>query len=193
MRAGESLPETRIAITVDGTPTVINVRTTLAASPSPWPAVLGALLGLALAAAALLPVVPAAAAVLPIALAATWVGVVQYTSLPSETGPRLVWWLPAALAVVCGVAAMLTPLRAVYLRTGLTLVAAVQLVVWGFARRDGLTHAVLPTSAPFWLDRLVTASALAGGAALLAIAVYELARSLRLPAAAPVTAPTPQP
>ena len=72
-------------------------------------------------------------------------------------------------------------------------VTGAQLVVWGFARRDGLTHAVLPTSAPFWLDRLVTASALAGGAALLAIAVYELARSLRLPAAAPVTAPTPQP
>jgi hypothetical protein len=196
MRAGESLPDTRIPISVDGVPTVIAVRTTLAASPSPWPAVLGALIGLALAAATLLPAIPAAAGVLPIALAATWVGIVQYTSLPSETGPRLVWWLPAALAVVCGVATLLMPRRAVYVRSGLTLVAAVQLVVWGFARRGGLTHAVLPTSAPFWLDRLVTAAALAGGLALLAIAAYDLARSLRVPApstATSVTVPTPQP
>jgi hypothetical protein len=40
---------------------------------------------------------------------------------------------------------------------------------------------VLPTSAPFWLDRMVTAAALAAGLALIAVTVFALARLVQRP------------
>jgi hypothetical protein len=46
---------------------------------------------------------------------------------------------------------------------------------------------VLPTSAPFWLDRLVSAAALTGGIGLVVLAVVELARYVR------ARSPQPQP
>lgn len=192
MQPGESLPETRVPIVVDGVDTEIGVRTTLVGSPSAWPALIGAVIGLALVAVTMIPGVPTAIAILPISVAATWIGVAQYTSLPAETGPRLVWWLPPALAVVCGIAQLVLPRRAVFVRTGLTLVAAAQLLLWGWARRSGLTHAVLPTPVAYWLDRLVTAAALSGGLALVVLAVYDLTRSTRTQTPTPVAAlPTP--
>jgi hypothetical protein len=48
------------------------------------------------------------------------------------------------------------------------------LAIWGFVKRDGLSAAIIPTSAPFWLDRFVTAAALAGGLALAAVALWWL-------------------
>lgn len=192
MRPGESLPETRVPIVVDGVETEITVRTTLVGSPSAWPAVLGALIGLALAAVTVMPGVPTAVATLPVSVAATWIGVVQYTSLPAETGPRLVWWLPPALAVVCGVVQLVLPRRAVFTRAGLTLVAAAQLLLWGFARRTGLTHAVLPTPVAFRVDRLVTAAAIAGGLAAIVLTVAVLIRSTRPHTTSPVTELSPQ-
>jgi hypothetical protein len=190
MQAGESLPDTRVPIVVDGIATEVAVRTTLVASPSPWPAVAGALIALALVAATVLLSIPASAAMLPIAIAASWLGVLQYASLPAETGPRLIWWVPAVIAVACGIADLLVPRRATLVRCGLLLIGAAQLFVWGFVRRGGMTHAVLPTSAPFWLDRLVTAAALAGGAVLFGIAVYDLVRATATPQQPEVREPT---
>ena len=46
------------------------------------------------------------------------------------------------------------------------------------ARRSGLTKPVLPTSAPFWLDRLVNAGALTAGVGFVVLAVVDLAREL---------------
>ena len=56
------------------------------------------------------------------------------------------------------------------------LVAGAQLLLWGWSRRSGLVKPVLPTSAPFWLDRLVSAAALTAGIGLVVLAVVELAR-----------------
>jgi hypothetical protein len=46
---------------------------------------------------------------------------------------------------------------------------------------------VLPTSAPFWLDRLITATALTAGIGLVVLTVVELAREFR------ARSPEPQP
>ena len=63
---------------------------------------------------------------------------------------------------------------AAFVARGAVLVAGAQLVVWGLVKRDGLTAALIPTDAPAWLDRLATAWALTGGAALTALALWAL-------------------
>ena len=40
----------------------------------------------------------------------------------------------------------------------LVLLAALELAVWVWLRRDGAFRAVIPTDAPFWLDRGVMAA-----------------------------------
>ena len=184
MSPGDSLTETVVPISVDGVMTEITVLTTLVGSPSPWPAITGALLGLALVGLTLLPRrrLPVALAIIAVAIAATIVGLVQFRSLPPETGPRLIWWIPPLIAVVCGSALLFVRRAATFVRAGLVLIAASQLLLWGWSRRTGLTRAVLPTTAPFWLDRLVTAAALASGIALVAVTLLELGRSVRQPA-----------
>ena len=111
--------------------------------------------------------------------AATVVGLVQYMSLPPETGPRWSWWVPPVIATVCGAALPFVPRSAPWLRAAFVLVAGAQLLLWGWARRSGLVKPVLPTSAPFWLDRLVERSAVwrreSGWSSL---AVVELARDV---------------
>jgi hypothetical protein len=82
-----------------------------------------------------------------VALTALAVGGVQFLSLPSETHPRPIWWLPPAIAVVA---------------TGL-----------------------LPTDAPFWLDRLVSGAALAVGVSVLLLIAVTVVGALRAPRPAP--------
>jgi len=41
-------------------------------------------------------------------------------------------------------------------------------------KRDGLSAAIIPTDAPFWLDRFATAFALAVGVAIAALALWWL-------------------
>jgi hypothetical protein len=196
MSPGDSLAETVVPIAVDGVATEIAVRTTLVGSPSPWPAITGAVIGLALVGLTLLPGrrLPVALAILPVAGAAAIVGLVQYRSLPPETGPRPIWWIPPLIAAGCGLALLFVRRASTFARAALALIAASQLLLWGWSRRTGLTRAVLPTSAPFWFDRLVTAAALAAGVALIAVTVLELVRlvgqgaSAAMPASGDVTA-----
>ena len=155
MSPGDALPASIIPLTVDGTPVEITVITTLVASPSAWPAVIGGLAGLALVVLAGLPDrrLPLAAVVVVVGAAASAVGIVQYLSLPAETGPRAIWWIPPVVATACGIALVVLRSRSPFLRTALLLVAGSQLIVWSGMRRFGLVRGVLPTSAPYWLDR----------------------------------------
>jgi hypothetical protein len=159
-------------------PTNITVVLTLEGSPSPWAAIAGALIGLGLAGATVMPRwrIPVTTAIIPVAAAASTVGLMQYMSLPAETGPRLIWWIPPTVALACGVALVFVRATAPFARGALTLIAASQLVIWGWVRRDDMTKSVLPTSAPFWLDRMVTAAALGAGAVLLVATVVGLVR-----------------
>ena len=121
---------------------------------------------------------PATATLVSILLAgaATIVGVAQFRSLPGETGPLVTWWLLPALALLCLIATILTYGRQPLLRTGLVLLAGVQLTLWAVIRRTTMTSAVLPTDLPFWFDRMVTAAVLTGGAALVVTGLITLFR-----------------
>lgn len=174
---GQSLPSQRIPLLVDGDRVEVEVQTTLQASPSIWPSVFGLLIGLQLVLLGLLagPATATLASIL-LACAGTIVGVAQYRSLPAETGPLVTWWLLPALALLWLIATVLTYGRQHLLSSGLTLLAGVQLTLWAVVRRATLTSAVLPTDLPFWIDRMVTAAVLTGGAALVVTGLITLFR-----------------
>ena len=174
---GESLPPQQIPVLVDGDRVEVEVQTTLQASPSIWPSVFGVLIGLQLVLLGSL-AGPATLTLVSILLACagTIVGVAQFRSLPGETGPLVTWWLLPGLALLCLVATVLTYGRQPLLRTGLMLLAAVQLTLWALIRRSTMTRSVLPTDLPFWFDRMVTAAVLTGGAALIVTGVITLFR-----------------
>ena len=106
LEPGDSLPTQVVPISVDGTPgRRSTVSTTLIAPPSPWPALFGLMIGLAIVLAASL-AGPATVDLVAIVLSAfaAWVGVAQFRSLPAETGPLVTWWLLPAVALACVVA-----------------------------------------------------------------------------------------
>jgi hypothetical protein len=177
LEPGESLPAQAIPVLVDGEPVTIEVTTTLQPGPSMWPTAFGLLVGLQIVLlAAFAGPATTALAGLVLAAMALIVGVAEFRSLPGETGPMVTWWLLPAFALVCTVATVLVYGRSRLLQLGLVALAGAQLLVWAFTRRSGLDRAVLPTDLPFWVDRFVTASALAGGALLVVVTVRWLWR-----------------
>lgn len=188
---GEQVLDAVVPLVVDGTEVTVQVTSRWMPSPSPWPAVLGALGGAALT---LLLRRRVAVPITVVSGAALAIGVVQFGSLHPATDPSWLWWGAPALGVVTGGAAVLgarraTPARGAGTSTppsptwvvGATLIGASQLIVWGFERRLGLLRAVLPTDAPFWLDRAVTAAALSTGLVAAVILVEQLVRSWARP------------
>jgi hypothetical protein len=172
---GDSLPEEAIPIVVDGVEATVSVVTTLQPAPSRLPAVAGALLGVALGLAGL--VLGRATATLVAALlsaAALVVGAAQFLSLPPSTGPSVSWWLLPAVALACSIGVIAVYRRSIWVESGLLAIAGVQLAVWGFARRDHVTSAYIPTSLAPDLDRFVSMAVLVGAAFVVAAAVRAL-------------------
>lgn len=182
MRPGDRLPEQTIPLIVDGRQVSVTVVSTLVADPSPWPSLLGVGIGAAIAAfgATRGRAVAASGLIAAVALA---VGVVQFLSLPSETDPRPMWWLPPAIALTATGLAWWWR-RAPLYRDGLVALAAAQVLLWVFVRRQSFLKPVLPTDAPFWLDRLASAAAGAGALVTLAFVVRALVDAARQPASA---------
>ena len=89
--------------------------------------------------------------------AAAGIGWWQVVSVPPETGPSSISWLLPAVAAAAAVVAI--TLGRSLVSHALVALAGLQLALWAFLRRDGLVKALLPTDAPFWLDRGVTAAA----------------------------------
>ena len=151
-------------------------------APSRWPAVLGAVLGVIVVVGGLLAPMarawgPVLVGVGGIAAAVGWIG---YASLPSVTDPRPVWWLLPVLAVAFAIAAwVLGPTPGGHAAAA---IAGLELAVWAFDRRAGLSKAVFPTDAPYWLDRAVTVGAFDVGVVAAAVAIAGLFRSIRRPA-----------
>ena len=175
---GDQIVEGVIPLVVDGAEVDVTVISTWEPEPSPLPAAAGFLAGLALVGVAVWSWRSNrqwVGSIVPVAAFAVVVGVLQFISLPSETGPRLVWWLLPAIALVASIVGAVADRRgAAFVARAAALVTGVQLVVWGVIKRDGLTAALIPTDAPAWVDRLATASALGGGAALTALALWTL-------------------
>lgn len=192
---GEQVLDAVVPLVVDGVEVEVRVASTWMPAPSPWPVGIGLGIGLLLAAALRR---RASIALTIVSTAALGVGVVQFRSLPTSTDPRWIWWATPAIALLVssGVAAATLlgrrrrssdePRPAVPLWSyGAVLVAATQLLVWGIERRDGLVRAILPTDAPFWLDRVVSATALSAGVAAIAVVAVDLVRfQVRPPAPA---------
>jgi hypothetical protein len=181
---GDTVLEGVIPMDVDGRAVSILVTTRWMPAPSAWPAVLGAIIGtaatvLAAMAGRVAPVVAVTAA------AATVVGWLQYRSLPGETEPVAAWWLLPLVALGFAVVGML--LGRSPTAHAATAIAAVQIALWGYTRRDGLRRAILPTDAPFWLDRFVGAAAVTVGLVGAAVALVALVKppELQTPAGSP--------
>ena len=110
--------------------------------------------------------------------AAAGIGWLQVVSVPPETGPSSISWLLPGIAAAVAIVAI--TLGRSLVSHALVTLAGLQLALWAFLRRDGLVKALLPTDAPFWLDRGVTAAAAVAGVAGIAAGVLGM---LRLPAA----------
>jgi hypothetical protein len=187
---GDQILDSVITITVDGGPVEIAVVSVWMPPPArlPWIAsgiVAAVVAALVAAFGGRRPRLVLVAA-LATAAASLVVGVWQTRSLPSETGPPFTDWvlpLSAGLIAVVGLARTWTPFTV----RAITLVAGVQLVVWTVLRLDVLDHAVLPTSAPFWFDRSITAATGVVAIVLVYASVVSVVR-LMYPAAAVTTA-----
>ena len=179
---GDSLTPQVVSLIVDGVETEVTVRTTLVERPSWSIAVAGAALGL-VAGAGLLMLRGArrAALVALVSAAALVAGAVQFRSLPAETAPSTTWWLMPAVALAASAGLLAIGNRLALVRVGLTAVAASELVLWAWQRRQGVRRGVLPTDLPFALDRVITVTVLVAGAALAVIVAANVVMLVRQP------------
>ncbi len=177
-QVGDQIVEGVIPLVVDGAEVDVTVISTWKPEPSPWPAFAGVAVGFALAAVAVRNQRRAhrwVAVALPVTAGALIIGAIQFLSLPSETGPRVVWWALPAVGLGAAVIGTVAERRgATFGASAGALLAGVQLVIWGLVKRDGLTAALIPTDAPAWLDRFTTAVALTGGVGITAVALLAL-------------------
>lgn len=176
---GDVILEAVVPLHVDGASTGISVRSMWEDGPSPLWAILGAAIAVTIVAvgrrAGRLPEVALGLAVATLALGswATW-------SVPAETGPpRIAWMAPLVGALAAAAAVALRRRLDPVVASGLVVLAGVQLVLVGWERREVLPRAVVPTDAPWSLDRAVVAAALVGGAALLVVGALAVLRPVR--------------
>ncbi|HWL44371.1 MAG TPA: hypothetical protein VNQ73_15630 [Ilumatobacter sp.] len=183
---GDVVARGQVALVVDGEPVTVRVETRWLPAASPLPAAAGLLVGVLAAAGYVLArrrgliaadLVLGAAAVL-----ALGVGLVQYRSVPALTDPSPFGWLLPATALVAAVAAAALDRRAALAALGARLLAGAELVIWGVTRRSGLLAAILPTDAPFWLDRSATVAVAVVGLATVALAAAHLIDLVTRPA-----------
>jgi hypothetical protein len=176
--AGDQILEAVIPIVVDGDTVEVTVISTWQPAPSPLAMWLGVVAGLGAAVGAWFSRgsrFPPVAASVPLVLLAVVVGVVQYASLPSATDPRPIWFVLPLIAAVSAAVGVVLALRGMrFAADAALLLVGAELAVWGFVKRDGLSAAIVPTDAPFWLDRFATAAALVGGVAFAGLALWWL-------------------
>jgi len=153
---GDVIQTSTLAMTVDSVPVEVAFAVTWLPAPSRLPLAVGAAVGGAMVLLALFWRRRLAWPLLIVTVAALGIGWAQFSSLPAVTGPLLVWWLLPAVAAASLLIALVLGRRLV--SYGLVLLAALELGAWIFIRRDGAFRALIPTDAPFWLDRGVMAA-----------------------------------
>jgi hypothetical protein len=156
---GDRILESAIPLRVDGVDVSVEVATDWLHGPSRVPLYVGAGIAAGLVAAALVLRRRVAWVLLAAAVAAAGIGWWEYASLPSETGPLSVWWLLPVVAAGSAALALVLGYRLV--SYALVLLGAIELGAWVVIRREGAFRALIPTDAPFWLDRGVLAAAAA--------------------------------
>lgn len=181
-RSGDVVLQQRIELRVDGEPVALVVESVWMPAPSEVPGWLGRIGGLV--AAFVLVRRPnrwSATPIAALAVLAFVLGAWQYLALPSETGPRTVWFtLPLVAAAALGAVAVRRARERpdALLDHALLLLGGANLLAWGWMRRDGLSAAILATPAPGWLDRFATAGSLAPGLVAAGFGLYALLRAI---------------
>lgn len=176
-----------VRLVVDGEEVVVTVATTWLPRASPVPAVLGLLVGAAAGAGCVVARRRGApwgdAVLIAAAVLATAVGFAGYRSVPGVTGPSPLGWILPATALVAATASVLLARRPAggLFAVGARALAGVELAIWAFTRRSGLLAAILPTDAPFWLDRAATTAAGTVGVIVAAMAAAHLVDLLTRP------------
>jgi hypothetical protein len=173
---GDQILEAVVPLIVDGDDVSVTVVSVWQEAPSPLAGVAGAVIGLGL----MIGLVAwlgrshgATVAVAATAMIALGMGWWQVTSVPNETGPSaLLYLLPAAALVLSALGLSVWRDR---LAT-LGFVAAVPLAMWGFVKRDGIVRAIIPTDAPWAIDRAMTAAALVIGIAAAVLLFWVVSR-----------------
>jgi hypothetical protein len=166
---GDQILDAVVPVIVDGVAVDIHVISAWALAPSPLPTLGGIALGLLALGWWWYPQrtsgvitrrsLRRAAVVLAIgAVAALVIGVWQFISLPGSTGPLWTWWILPGVAVAAALSAYFGAQSSVASGGAGLAIAGSQLLVWIWERRTGLWRAILPTEAPWWLDRAVTAA-----------------------------------
>ena len=158
--------EVTVPVEVDGVPTTVFVSLSWLERPFPLASVAGLALGVALAWTQRH---RAQWLVLGVVVLAFIVGLRQWLFLPIETEPSILQWAVPAVAGAFVAVGIARPLLA----NTAWLVASVELLVWGIWRWESMIRAVLPTAAPWDLDRFTTALALATGASITAVLIAE--------------------
>jgi hypothetical protein len=156
---GDRILDSSVPLRVDGVDTSVAVTVDWLPHPSRVPLYVGVGIAAGLIAVALILRRRVAWVLLVTAAAAAGIGWWEYVSLPAETGPLSVWWLLPAVAVGSAALALVLGYRLV--SYALVLLGAVELGAWVVIRRDSAFRALIPTDAPFWLDRGVMAAAAA--------------------------------
>ncbi len=173
-KRGDQIQEGVIPLFVDGQEVDVTVASYWLPAPSPIAVLVGGAVGLVVAGLGWVHPARRGWMILAPCLGLSFVvGVWQVLSLPPETGPSpLNWLLPlvgllalAVLPLVQGTDRSKAQSQVV-LATGLVLVGAVNLALWGLMRRAGLMAAILPTDAPAGLERISIAVAAIVGVGL---------------------------
>ena len=178
---GDQVAEGVIPLVVDGTEVDVTVKSVWQSPPSRLPVVAGLAVGLVLALALLDPRrVRPEWILLGLSAAAACTGLVAYLSVPTETGPIWsLWVLPVTSLLVAGAVVVFGKRGGLIdrQRNVLLLVAAVELLAWGIVHWGWLWPAIIPTSAPYWLDRFVASTVLAGAGGATAGVIASTARA----------------
>lgn len=177
-QVGDQILEAVIPLNVDGTKVDVTIISTWQPAPSPLPMWFGALCGIGIAVGVWLlrpGTLQALVLTVPVTLLALVVGSWQYFSLPPETGPKPIWIVLPIIATMSSSAGVLLAFGGKrFAANAALLFIGVELAIWGFTKRDGLSAAIIPTNAPGWLDRFTTALAFVSGVGIAAIALWWL-------------------
>ncbi len=180
---GDRILESVLPLMVDGNEVDVTVISTWEPEPSPVPVWIGGVLGLLAGLTGALLIKrgrPLATAVFAPAAVGFVAGLWQYGSLPSETGPKLTWWLLPLLGGAAALCSLIPFVRVDHTITAVvTGLAGLLLAGWGWMRRDGLTAAIVPTNAPSWFDRGTTIAVLVAGLLVVLLSAWELISSPR--------------
>lgn len=165
---GDQVAEGVVPLVVDGVEVDVTVQSYWLSGPSRVPVFGGIAIGLVAAVAIGRHGRRAAAVLAALATGALFIGSVAFWSVPGETGPAWSLWALPATSLLAALAATGSGgpgrwrVRLYRNRAMLQLTAALELVAWSWLHRQWLWRAIIPTAAPFWLDRMVAAATMAG-------------------------------